>query len=78
MSMYARTRLQATHLLFFLILLVLVILIVFIILVVFVLLAVVIDIGGGFFLPLHAALGELLHHLQELLTVVLKEIVRDC
>jgi hypothetical protein len=42
-----------------------------------VVLAPVLDVVRGDLLALHAALGELLHHLEELLPVVLQQVVRD-
>ena len=49
-----------------------------VIFIVLLLVALVLDVRRRVFFALHPALGELLHHLQEFLPVVLKEIVRDC
>ncbi len=64
------------YLLFVLILIVLLI-VVFIILITLIILVltVLLDVDGSLLLPLHPTFGQLLHHLQELLSVVLQEII---
>lgn len=67
-----------TYLLILLILFVIlfVLIIILVPFVVFVL-AVLLHVNCCLFLPLHAALGKLLHHLQELLAIVLEKIICD-
>jgi hypothetical protein len=43
-----------------------------------VLVAPVLNVLDGNVLALHAPLRELLHHLEELLSVILQQVVRDC
>lgn len=63
---------ERTYLLFVLILLViLVILVILFVALVILVLAVLLHVGACLFLPLHATFCKLLHHLQELLAVVL-------
>ena len=76
---------KATYLLFIIIVLIVVLVVLLILLVIFIVLValiilvltVILDIGGSLVFTLHAALSELLHHLQELLAVVLEEVVSD-
>ena len=65
-----------TYLLFVIVLLVLlVILLVILVTLLVLILALLLDVDRRLLLPLHPTLGELLHHLQELLAIVLEEIV---
>ena len=67
---------KCTYLLFVLVFLVLLIIfLIFLIALVIFVLAVVLYVGGCLFLPLHSTLCQLLHHLQELLAVVLEQVV---
>ena len=61
-------------LIFFVILLVLIIVLIALVVLIF---AVLLHVNRSLFLPLHPTFGELLHHLQELLAIVLEEINCD-
>lgn len=70
-------RIQIYLVIFVVLIIVLVVSVLIIVVLVVVFRVVVLDAESGLLLPLHPPLGELLHHFEELLTIVLEEVVGD-
>lgn len=68
---------ETTHLLFLIFVVLIILILILVTFIVLVVLTVILDVCSGLLLALHPPFRELLHHLEELLPVVLEQIVGD-